>query len=147
VLLDETWATTNTGPRHIRAPHGERALDAVPHGHWKTTNFAGALRAEGFVAPLVLDGAINGASFLAYVGQFLAPALEPADTVVLDDLASRKVTDVREAIEAVGARLLYLPSYSPDLNRIEMAFRKLLGEFPPSECRRYLARCGHGQAA
>lgn len=156
-------------PRYGRAPRGERALDAVPHGHWKTTTFVGAMRAEGFVAPLVLDGAINGATFLAYVRQFLAPALKPGDTVVMDNLSSHKVAGVREAIEAVGARLLYLPPYSPDLNPIEMAFSKLkamlrrarhrssdalwdgigemLTKFPPDECRRYLAHCGYGRSA
>ena len=156
-------------PRYGRAPRGKRALDAVPHGHWKTTTFVGAMRAEGFVAPLVLDGAVNGATFLAYVRQFLAPALKPGDTVVMDNLSSHKVAGVREAIEAVGARLLYLPPYSPDLNPIEMAFSKLkallrrarhrtrdalwdgigemLGKFTTDECRRYLARCGYGRSA
>lgn len=85
----------------------------------------GALRAEGFVAPLVLDGAVNGPSFLAYVRQFLAPALRPGDVVVIDNLSSHKVAGVREAIEAAGARLRHLPPYSPDLNPIEMAFSKL----------------------
>lgn len=169
MFLDETWATTNMAPRYGRAPRGKRALDAVPHGHWKTTTFVGAMRAEGFVAPLVLDGAVNGATFLAYVRQFLAPALKPGDTVVMDNLSSHKVAGVREAIEAVGARLLYLPPYSPDLNPIEMAFSKLkallrrarhrtrdalwdgigemLGKFTTDECRRYLARCGYGRSA
>lgn len=168
MFLDETWATTNMAPRYGRAPRGERALDAVPHGHWRTTTFLGALRAEGFVAPLVLDGAVNGASFLAYVRQMLAPALRPGDVVVMDNLSSHKVAGVREAVEAAGATLLYLPPYSPDLNPIEMAFSKLkallrrarhrtqdalwdgIGElltlFTPAECRRYLAHCGYGQS-
>jgi len=169
VFLDETWATTNMAPRYGRAPRGQRALDAVPHGHWKTTTFVGAMGAEGFVAPLVLDGAVNGTSFLAYVQQFLAPALRPGDVVVMDNLSSHKVAGVREAVEAAGATLRYLPPYSPDLNPIEMAFAKLkalvrrarhrtrdalwdgigdmLERFPPTECRRYLARCGYGQSA
>ena len=168
VFLDESWASTNMAPRYGRAPRGMRALDAVPHGHWKTTTFVGAMRAEGFVAPLVLDGAINGTSFLAYVRQFLAPALRPGDVVVMDNLSSHKVRGVREAIEAAGARLLHLPPYSPDLNPIEMAFSKLkallrrarhrtrdalwhgignlLDQFTPTECRRYLAHCGYRQS-
>ena len=83
VFLDETWAATNMARRHGRAPRGQRALDAVPHGHWKTTTGVAALRADGITAPLVLDGAINGESFLAYVRQFLAPALRPGDVLVM----------------------------------------------------------------
>ena len=104
--------------RYGRAPRGERALDAVPHGHWKTTTVVAALRADGLAAPLVLDGAINGESFLAYVEQFLAPALRPGDVLVMDNLPSHKVAGVREAVEAAGATLRYLPPYSPDLNPV-----------------------------
>lgn len=107
VFLDETWATTNMAPRYGRAPRGQRALDAVPHGHWKITTFVGAMRAEGFVAPLVVDGAINGETFRAYVEQFLAPALKRGDVVVMDNLSSQEVTGIRAAIEARGAALLY----------------------------------------
>ncbi len=168
VFLDETWATTNMARRYGRAPRGERALDAVPHGHWHTTTFVGALRADGIVAPLVLDGPINGPTFRAYVEQFLAPALRLGDVVIMDNLSSHKVGGVREAIEAAGAALLYLPPYSPDLNPIEMAFAKLkallrseaartvdalwsaigrlLDRFAPNECRRYLAHCGYGRS-
>ncbi len=99
--------------RYGRAPRGERALDAVPHGHWRTTTFVAALRADGIAAPLVLDGAINGpAAFLAYVQQVLAPALRPREVLVMDNLASHKVAGVREAVEATGASLLYLPPYT-----------------------------------
>ena len=98
---------------------------SVPHGHWHTTTFLCGLRTSGLVAPLVLDGAIGGDAFLAYVQQFLVPTLTPGDIVVLDNLSSHKVDGVREAIEAVGAALLYLPPYSPDLNSIELAFSKL----------------------
>ena len=105
--------------RYGRAPRGQRALDAVPHGRWRTTTVVAALRADGIVAPLVLEGAINGESFLAYVEQSLAPALRPGDVVVLDNLGSHKVAGVREAVEAAGATLRYLPPYSPDLNPIE----------------------------
>jgi transposase len=168
VFLDETWAATNMARRYGRAPRGQRALDAVPHGHWKTTTVVAALRADGITAPLVLDGAINGESFLAYVRQFLAPALRPGDVLVMDNLPSHKVAGVREAIEAAGATLRYLPPYSPDLNPIEQVFAKLkallrseaartvealwaaigrlLARFPPAECARYLAHCGYAQS-
>jgi transposase len=168
VFLDETWAATNMARRYGRAPRGQRALDALPHGHWKTTTVVAALRADGITAPLVLDGAINGASFLAYVRQFLAPALRPGDVLVMDNLPSHKVAGVREAIEAAGATLRYLPPYSPDLNPIEQVFAKLkallrseaartvealwaaigrlLARFPPAECARYLAHCGYAQS-
>ena len=97
----------------------------MPHGHWKTTTFVGALRRTGMTAPMVLDGPMNGAWFLAYVQQVLAPTLKPGDIVIMDNLAAHKSTPVRDAVEAVGARLLFLPPYSPDLNPIENAFAKL----------------------
>ena len=97
----------------------------MPHGHWKTTTFVGALRLSGMTAPMVLDGPMNGAWFLAYVQQVLAPTLKPGDVVIMDNLAAHKSTTVQNAIEAVGARLLFLPPYSPDLNPIENAFAKL----------------------
>ena len=169
VFLDETWATTNMARRYGRAPRGQRVLDAVPHGHWRTTTVVAALRAEGVVAPLVLDGAIDGPAFLAYAEQILAPALRPGDVVVLDNLGSHKVAGVREAVEARGATLLYLPPYSPDLNPVEQVFAKLkallraeaartvealwaavgrlIARFAPGECARYLAHCGYGRSA
>jgi hypothetical protein len=104
VFLDETWATTNMVRRYGRAPRGQRVLDAVPHGHWRTTTVIAALRAEGVVAPLVFDGAIDGQSFLAYAEQFLAPALRPGDVVVMDNLGSHKVAGVREASRRAGRR-------------------------------------------
>jgi transposase len=107
------------------APRGERLVEAVPHGHWHTTAFVGGLRADGFVAPRVIDGAVNGGLFAADVRQHLAPARRPGDVVVMDNLGSHKVAGVREAIEAAGASVLYLPPYSPDLNPIENAFPKL----------------------
>ncbi len=108
-----------------RAPRGERVIDYVPHGHWKTTTFLAALRVNGLTAPLVIDGAINGDIFLAYARQQLAPTLKPNDIVVMDNLSSHKIDGVREAIESAGAQLLYLPPYSPDLNPIEQVFAKL----------------------
>ena len=165
MFLDETWATTNMARRHGRARRGQRLVAAVPHGHWKTSPLVAALRHDRITAPCVFDGAINGARFLAYVEQALAPTLRPGDLVVMDNLGAHKVAGVRAAIEARGARLLYLPPYSPDLNPIEQAFAKLkallrkaaartvdglwgtigrlLDLFPPAECANYLAHAGY----
>ena len=169
VFLDETWATTALTPIRGWAPKGERLVCTISHGHWHTTTFLCGLRTTGLVAPLVLDGAMNGAAFLAYVEQFLVPTLSPGDVVVLDNLSSHKVGGVREAIKQVGATLLYLPPYSPDLNPIELAFSKLkrllrdaaertvealwqtigrlLGRFSPAECANYIRHCGFAQSA
>src|SRR5690606_10778745 len=98
---------------------------SVPHGHWKTTTFIGGLRLTGMTAPMVLDGPMTGAWFQAYVEQVLAPSLRSGDIVILDNLAAHKIEGARAAVEAVGARLLFLPPYSPDLNPIENAFAKL----------------------
>ncbi len=165
VFIDETWAKTNMTRLYGRAPVGERVVDHVPHGHWKTTTFLAALRVDRLSAPLVLDGPINGEAFLAWVKQFLVPTLKRGDIVVMDNLSSHKVEGVKEAVEAAGARLEYLPPYSPDLNPIEMAFAKLkallrkYGErtvdilwnrigtlirtFMPDECGNYLRHCGY----
>jgi transposase len=169
VFLDETWATTALSPPRGWAPKGERLVCAVPHGHWHTTTFVCGLRTTGLVAPLVLDGAMNGAAFLAYTEQFLAPTLRPGDIVVLDNPSSHKVSGVRRAIEAAGATVLYLPPYSPDLNPIELAFSKLkrllrdagertvealwqtIGRLPerfsPAECANYIRHCGFAHSA
>ena len=125
MFLDETWAATNMARRCGRAPRGRRALDAAPRGRWRTTTVVAALRADGIAAPLVPEGAISGPAFLAHVERFLAPALRPGDVLVLDNLSSHKAAGVREAVEAAGATLLYLPPYSPDLNPVEQAFAKL----------------------
>jgi transposase len=165
VFIDETWATTNMTRRCGRAPRGQRLVASVPHGHWKTSTFVAGLRSTGLTAPLVVDGAINGDVFRAYVEQILVPTLVPGDIVILDNLSSHKVVGVREAIEARGARLVYLPPYSPDLNPIEQAFAKLkallrkiaartiaalwdalgdiLDRFTPQECANYLASAGY----
>lgn len=111
--------------RHGRALRGERLRCSVPHGHWKTTTFVGALRLSGMTAPMVLDGPMNGAWFLAYVQQVLVPTLKPGDIVVMDNLPAHKSAPVMDAIAAVGAKLMFLPPYSPDLNPIENAFAKL----------------------
>jgi len=125
VFIDETWASTNMARIRGRAPRGERLRMAIPHGHWKTTTFIAGLRHSGMVAPMVLDGPINGIAFQAYVDQVLVPDLRPGDIVVMDNLGSHKGAGIRAAIEAAGASLLYLPPYSPDLNPIENAFAKL----------------------
>lgn len=165
VFLDETWAKTNMTRPRGRAPIGERISMSVPHGHWKTTTFLAALRTTGLTAPLVVDGAINGDVFLAWTTQHLVPTLGQGDIVIMDNLSAHKVAGVREAIESVGARVLYLPPYSPDLNPIENAFSKfkwglksaedrtvaglwkrcgdLLDTFTPTECRNYFHHCGY----
>ena len=125
VFIDETWASTNLARRHGRAACGERLVAAVPYGHWKTTTFVAGLRLDRVVAPLVLDGPINAQAFEAYVEQFLAPTLRPGDIVIMDNLSSHKGPRISALIEAVGAKLLYLPPYSPDLNPIEKLFAKL----------------------
>jgi transposase len=151
--------------RYGRAPKGKRLRASIPHGHWKTTTFVAGLRLSGMVAPMVLDGPINGAAFQAYVDQVLVPALKPGDIVIMDNLGSHKRSGVREAIEAAGASLLYLPPYSPDFNPIEKAFSKLkallrkaaartveslwtaigklIPTFTPTECANYFAAAGY----
>lgn len=165
VFIDETWAKTNMTRPVGRAPRGCRLIASIPHGHWSTTTFIGALRASGLTAPAVFDGAINGESFLAYVEQILVPTLKKGDIVILDNLGSHKVIGVREAIEAAGATLLFLPPYSPDFNPIEQLFAKLkallrktaartvealwsaIGQlvqrFAPGECANYIRNSGY----
>lgn len=148
-----------------RSLRGERCRAAVPHGHWKTTTFTAGLRLNGMAAPMLLDGPMNGAAFLAYTEQVLAPELRPGDIVVMDNLPSHKISGVREAIEKAGAQLVFLPPYSPDFNPIEMAFSKLkallrkaaartvddlwnvvadsLAAFTPAECRHYFEAAGY----
>ena len=165
VFLDETGASTNMTRPRGRAPKGERCLASAPYGHWKTTTFIAGLRVNDLTAPMVLDGPMDGPAFLAYVQQLLCPTLAPGDIVIADNLSSHKVTGVREAIEATGATLRYLPPYSPDLNPIEHLFSKLkallkkaahrtvdalwneigtlLDTFSPTECANYFAACGY----
>jgi len=152
-------------PLYGWAEIGKRVIDFVPHGHWKTTTFLAALRHDGLTAPLVIDGAINGELFLTWVKQELLPTLCEGDIVVMDNLSSHKVAGVKEAIESVGAKVLYLPPYSPDFNPIENVFSKLktlvrkakvrkvedlwhkLGElcdvFSPQECQNYFNHAGY----
>jgi transposase len=166
VFIDETWAKTNMVRLHGRSPRGQRLPAKVPYGHWKTMTFIGALRADRIAAPWVLDRAINGDSFLYYVREILVPTLKPGDIVVLDNLSSHKRTEVRRAIRKVGAKLFFLPPYSPDLNPIEQVFSKLkallrkaaertwittcdrigklLDAFTPTECANYIRNSGYG---
>ncbi len=125
MFLDETAAATNLARRYGWAPRGERCRLAAPWGHYKTTTITAALRTSGLCATALLDGPTNGRHFRSYVTETLTPVLQPGDIVIMDNLPAHKVAGVRDAIEAVGARLLYLPSYSPDLNPIEQAFAKL----------------------
>jgi transposase len=125
VFIDETATSTNMVRLRGRCPRGERLIASVPHGHWKTITFVAGLRHDGIVAPFVIDGAMNGPIFLAYIEQCLAPTLSRRDIVIMDNLPAHKVAGVIEAIEALGASVLYLPSYSPDLNPIEQFFSKL----------------------
>ena len=168
VFLDETWTKTNMTRLRGRAPRAERLFGRVPWGHWKTTTFLAGLRHDRIVAPLVLDGPINGAAFRAYVEQFLAPTLSQGDIVVADNLGSHKVAGIREAIEARGAIFVHLPAYSPDQKPIEQFFAKLKAHIrriaprsrealwqtiadvidlcSPAECNNYLANCGYRQS-
>src|SRR5215475_13064159 len=167
VFIDETWATTNMTRSHGRIRRGERLVAKAPHGRWRTLTFLAALRHDRIDAPCVIDGPINGQSFLAYVEQVLVPALKPGDIVIIDNLGSHKGKTVRRAIRAAGAKLFFLPPYSPDLNPIEMFFAKLkhwlrraarrtvdavynaIGEIlpltTPAECSNYFAQAGYAQ--
>jgi len=125
VFIDETGTATNMARLRGRCRRGKRLVAAVPHGHWRTTTFVAALRIDAVTAPLVIDEAMNGDIFLDYLEQCLVQTLSCGDIVIMDNLSAHKVAGVRELIETVGARLLYLPPYSPDFNPIEMLFAKL----------------------
>mgnify|MGYP001815397646 FL=1 len=136
VFVDETGASTKMARLYGRSVRGERCRSPIPHGHWKTTTFVGALRRSGMTAPMVLDGAMHGAAFLAYVEQMLAPTLKLGDVVIMDNLPAHKPVAVRQAIENAGATLRFLPPYSPDFNPIEMAFSKLKAILKKAACRK-----------
>ena len=122
-----------------RAPRGERCRAPIPHGHWKTTTFVGGLTLDGIVAPMTVDGAMTGIGFFAYVEQVLAPILAPGDIVILDNLPAHKPVAIRQAIEAAGAEMVFLPPYSPDFNPIEMAFSKIKALLKKAAARSVLA--------
>jgi transposase len=165
VFVDETWAATNMTRRYGRSRRGERLVCPAPQSHWKTTTFVAALRAEELTAPTVVDGAMTGDVFAAYVAQQLVPVLRPGDVVVWDNLGCHKRAEAAAAVRAAGCEVRFLPPYSPDLNPIELAFSKLkrllrsaarrtveglwsfLGDaldlFAPDECRGYLRHCGY----
>ncbi len=150
---------------HGRCRKGQRLRMGFPHGHRKTTTLVAGLRLSGMMAPMVLDGPINGDWFEAYVTSVLVPELKPGDIVVMDNLSSHKRAAIREKIEAAGATLRFLPPYSPDFNPIEKAFSRLkamlrkAGErtvsglwsligrlvdiFKPDECANYFRSCGY----
>jgi transposase len=165
IFIDESGLSTKMARLRGWALKGERCRAAIPHGHWKTVTFVGGLTLTGFVAPMLLDGPMDGECFLAWVEQMLAPALRPGDIVIMDNLAAHKVAGVRQAIETCRAELRYLPPYSPDFNPIENAFAKLkahvrksaartldaleratanaLPQFKPDQCANFFAHAGY----
>jgi transposase len=165
VFIDETWIKTNMAPLRGWGPKGRRLRAFAPHGHWRTLTFLGALRSDRLTAPCVFDGPINGQSFRAYVEQQLVPVLKAGDIVIMDNLGSHKSAAIRQIITAAGARLWFLPPYSPDLNPIEQAFAKikhwmrcaqtrtipdachhigrLLDNVDPAECANYFVNAGY----
>jgi len=167
VFIDETWTKTNMAPLRGWAPCGQRLQGKVPYGHWKTMTFLAALRHDRLTAPWLIDGPIDGQSFLQYVEEVLVPTLKPGDIVILDNLGSHKGKAIRQAIRAAGAKLFFLPKYSPDLNPIEKFFAKLkhwlrkaakrtidavynaIGDILPlttqAECSNYFTQAGYTQ--
>jgi transposase len=165
VFIDETWTKTNMAPLRGWAPRGMRLMTKVPHGHWNTTTFLAALRHDRIDAPWLLEGPIDGESFAIYVEKVLLPTLRPGDIVIMDNLGSHKGKIIRRLIRSVGAKLLFLPKYSPDLNPIEQVFAKLkhllrkatartvetvcaaigelLGTFTKDECANYFRNSGY----
>jgi transposase len=165
VFIDETWAKTNMTRLRGWALRGKKLLAKVPQGRWRTLTFLAALRCDRIDAPCVIDGPIDGEIFLAYVEQSLGPTLRPGDIVIIDNLGSHKSPAVRRAIRAAGAKLFFLPPYSPDLNPIEQLFAKLktllrkaarrtleatwkqigtlLSAFSPQECANYFRNSGY----
>ena len=167
VFIDETWTKTNMTPLRGWAPCGQRLPGKAPYGRWKTMTFLAALRHDRLTAPLLIDGPIDGQSFLQYIEEVLVPTLKPGDIVIIDNLGSHKGKAVRQAIRAAGAKLFFLPKYSPDLNPIEKFFAKLkhwlrkaarrtvdavynavaeiLSLTSPAECSNYFAQAGYAQ--
>ena len=168
VFIDETWTKTNMAPLRGWGPRGVRLVAKVPHGHWTTTTFLAALRHDRIDAPWLLDGPIDGETFRTYVENVLVPTLRPGDIVMMDNLGSHKSLAVRQLIRQAGAKLFFLPKYSPDLNPIEQVFAKLkhrlrkaaartlqaicaeigkaLETFTPQECRNYFRNSGYDRS-
>src|SRR5437899_8320313 len=168
VFIDETWTKTNMAPLRGWAPCGQRLPGKAPYGRWKTMTFLAALRHDRVTAPWLIDGPIDGQSFLQYVEEILVPTLKPGDIVIIDNLGSHKGKAIRQAIRAAGAKLFFLPKYSPDLNPIEQVFAKLkhllrkcaartvealcaaigqlLQAFTPEECANYFENAGYARA-
>ena len=166
VFIDETAVTTKMVRHYGRSPRGERLVAKVPHGHWKTMTFIAGLRVDGLTAPYVIDGAMDGPAFLAFVEDVLAPTLGRGDIVFMDNVRTHKIDGVADALKAVGAKVRYLPAYSPDLNPIEMLFAKLkaalrkgaartvkalwkligklVRKIAPEECANYFQHAGYG---
>jgi putative transposase len=166
VFIDETWTKTNMAPLRGWAPLGIRLAAKVPHGHWNTTTFLAALRHDRIDAPWLIEGPIDGETFQTYVAKLLVPTLCPGDIVIMDNLGSHKGKAVRRLIRSAGAKLIFLPKYSPDLNPIEQVFAKLkhllrkaaartlqatctaigqsLTAFTPDECANYFRNAGYG---
>lgn len=167
MFIDETWTKTNMAPLRGWAPRGERLMGKAPFGHWNTMTFLAALRHDRVTAPWIIDGPINAGSFRIYVEQVLVPELKPDDIVIMDNLGSHKPKAIRDAIRNAGARLIFLPKYSPDLNPIEKLFakikhwlrkaqartrqavddelRKILLNVKPKECSNYFIETGYAQ--
>ena len=165
MFIDETWTKTNMAPLRGWAPRGQRLIAKVPHGRWKTTTFLAALRLDRIDAPWLLEGPIDGESFRTYVERVLMPTLREGDIVIMDNLGSHKGKALRRLIRSAGAKLFFLPKYSPDLNPIEQVFAKLkhllrkaaartpetvcaaigdiLGAFTPQECANYFKNSGY----
>lgn len=168
VFVDETWTKTNMTRTHGRCPRGHRLIAKVPHGRWRTTTLIAAMRHGGVFAPMVVDGPVNTEVFTAYTEQCLAPALQPGDTVMIDNLSSHKGPAIAKAIADCHANLEFLPKYSPDLNPIEPAFGQIkahlrkaarrtpegliaatasaLREIKPQHCANYFTAYGYGAA-
>ena len=166
VFIDETWTKTNMAPLRGWAPRGQRLKGRVPQGKWKTMTFLAALRHDRIEAPWLLDGPIDGASFRTYVETVLVPTLNRGDIVIMDNLGSHKGSPIRRAIRGAGAKLFFLPKYSPDLNPIEQVFAKLkhllrklaprtpeaiyqavaqlLDQYTPQECANHFENAGYG---
>jgi len=165
VFIDETWTKTNMAPLRGWSPRGLRLLTKVPHSNWNTTTFLAALRHDRIEAPWLLEGPIDGESFTISIEKVLLPTLRPGDIVIMDNLGSHRGKIVRQIIRSAGAKLLFLPKYSPDLNPIEQVFAKLkqllrkatprtlvaictaiagiLGAFPSAKCANYFRNSGY----